>query len=119
MIAVGGGGIVRDMIQRAHNMGLGINLMNGPEGASTDKATIMPEYAFEEAKGLIEKLYNKHPDIFVKDFDIKKLDKNIENARGEQRMATHINDLRTRISKDKVIPKKTYVKPKMFVKEYE
>ena len=119
MIAVGGGGIVRDMIQRAHNMGLGINLMNGPEGASTDKATIMPEYAFEGAKGLIEKLYNKHPDIFVKDFDIRKLDKNIEDARGEQRMATHINDLRTQISKDKVIPKKTYVKPKMFIKEYE
>ena len=54
MIAVGGGGVVRDMIQRAHNMKLGINLMDGPEGASTDKAAIMPEYAFKGAQGLIK-----------------------------------------------------------------
>ncbi len=81
MIAIGGGGIVRDMIQRAHNMHININLMNGPEGASTEKAAIMPEYAFSDAAGLIERIYKKHPDIFVKDFDIKNLQDIITKAK--------------------------------------
>lgn len=119
MIAIGGGGIVRDMIQRAHNMNLGINLMNGPEGASTEKAVIMSEYAFEGAKGLIEKLYQKHPDIFVENFDIKHLDQYVEEAKSEQQMAIHINELKSRVSQKNVDQKvkKTYVKPQMFIKD--
>ncbi len=85
MIAVGGGGIVRDMIQRAHNMGMNVNLMEGPEGASTDKAQTMPDYAFSGAKGLIERLYTNRPDIFISEFDINKLDKYVFIAQKEQR----------------------------------
>lgn len=115
MIAIGGGGVVRDMIQRAHNMGIGINLMNGPEGASTEKAAIMREYAFDGANGLIEKLYHKHPNIFVKNFDIEKLDEYVECARNEQQIATRINDLKGQISKDNT--KKVDIKTKSFANE--
>ena len=103
MIAVGGGGIVRDMIQRAHNMNLGINLMDGPEGASTEKAQIMPDYAFSGAKGLIEKLYAKHPDVFVKGFDIRHLDEYVTKAQQEQRRILHIRELKQRITQDKAL----------------
>ena len=101
MIAVGGGGVVRDMIQRAHNMNLGINLMNGPEGASTDKAEIMPEYAFNGAKGLVERLYDKHPDVFAKDFDISKVDEYVETARRQQRSMSNIDRLREKMGINK------------------
>ena len=37
MIALGGGLVVSDMIQRAHNLGIDMHLMDGPYGASTDK----------------------------------------------------------------------------------
>ncbi|MCI5544495.1 MAG: hypothetical protein MR368_03365 [Azospirillum sp.] len=119
MIAIGGGGIVRDMIQRAHNMNLGINLMNGPEGASTEKATIMQEYAFEGAKGLIKKLYKRHPDIFVENFDIKHLNQYVEKAKNEQQMAVHINELKSQVSQKNIDQKvkKTYIKPQMFIKD--
>jgi len=103
MIAVGGGGIVRDMIQRAHNMNLGINLMNGPEGASTEKAQIMPDYAFSGAKGLIEKLYSKHPDIFAKGFDISLLDEYVTQAQREQRRCLQIGELKQRIFQNKTL----------------
>ncbi len=97
MIAVGGGGVVRDMIQRAHNMNLGINLMNGPEGASTDKAAFMPEYSFEGAKGLVERLYAKRPDIFVPEFDISKVDEYVLTARKQQRSSLNIQELKDKM----------------------
>ena len=100
MIAVGGGGIVRDMIQRAHNMNLGVNLMNGPEGASTEKAAIMPNYAFTGARGLIERLYGKHPDVFAKGFDINHLDEYIGQAQQEQRRSLRIGELKQRVSQN-------------------
>lgn len=97
MIAVGGGGVVRDMIQRAHNMKLGINLMDGPEGASTDKAAFMPEYSFKGAKGLLERLYNQHPDIFVSDFDMTKADEYISTARKQQRASLGIREMKNKM----------------------
>lgn len=97
MIAVGGGGVVRDMIQRAHNMNLGINLMNGPEGASTDKAAFMPEYSFEGAKGLVERLYAKRPDIFMPEFDISKVDEYVLTARKQQRSSLNIQELKDKM----------------------
>lgn len=97
MIAVGGGGVVRDMIQRAHNMKLGINLMDGPEGASTDKAAIMPEYAFKGAQGLIKKLYAGHPEIFNRDFDPAQVDEYVSSARRQQRSLANIGQLKQRM----------------------
>lgn len=97
MIAVGGGGVVRDMIQRAHNMRLGISLMDGPEGASTDKAAFMPEYSFKGAKGLIERLYAGHPDIFVPEFNIAKADEYVETAQKQQRTALNIKELKNKM----------------------
>jgi len=81
VIAIGGGSIVRDMIQRSYNLNIGLHLMNGPEGASTDKAQVMPEYAFEKATGLILQLYEKHPEIFNPDFKVEELNKYIIAAR--------------------------------------
>lgn len=111
MIAVGGGGVVRDMIQRAHNMNLGINLMNGPEGASTDKAEIMPEYAFNGAKGLVERLYDKHPDVFAKDFDISKVDEYVETARRQQRSMSNIDRLREKMGINKTAERSCQLQP--------
>ncbi|MFI3242177.1 MAG: hypothetical protein R3Y43_06385 [Alphaproteobacteria bacterium] len=85
MIAIGGGAIVRDMIQRAHNMKFEPNLMQGPQGASTAKAKIFPKYAFEGARGLIERLYKRNPDIFKKDFNIDNLDEIILSSQHQQR----------------------------------
>ena len=90
MIAVGGGGIVRDMIQRAHNMHLGINLMNGPEGASTEKSEIMPEYAFVGAEGMIKRLYDSHPDIFIENFNINDLHKYAVQANNQQQRRIYL-----------------------------
>lgn len=72
MIAVGGGGVVRDMIQRAHNMKLGISLMDGPEGASTDKAAIMPEYAFKGARGWSKNCMPRNPGSLSRTSRLKK-----------------------------------------------
>ena len=83
VIAVGGGSIVRDMIQRAYNLHIGINLMDGPAGASTDKAEAMPEHSFKTAKGLIERLYKSHPEIFVEKFKPENVNKYIAKLKGE------------------------------------
>ena len=83
VIAVGGGSVVRDMIQRAYNLHIGINLMDGPSGASTDKAEAMPEHSFKDAKELVERLYQKRPDIFVEGFNIEKVDEYIAQIKGQ------------------------------------
>ncbi len=73
VIAIGGGGVVRDVIQQAYNMNLNLNLMDGPAGASTDEAQTMPDNSFKMAEELIKRIYERHPDIFVPGFDIKKI----------------------------------------------
>lgn len=82
VIAVGGGPVVRDMIQRAHNMGLGLHLMDGPEGASSEKSHTLRSngYSFKGAAGLLEHLHAKRPDLFRADFDIKKAQAYVEEA---------------------------------------
>lgn len=75
VITIGGGGVVRDMIQRAYNLNMNLSLMDGPAGASTDEAKTMPECCFKTAEQLIEKIYARHPDIFIPGFDIEKLSK--------------------------------------------
>ena len=73
VIAIGGGGVVRDMIQRAYNMDMNLNLMDGPAGAYTDEAPTMPDNCFKKAEELIKRIYVHHPDIFVPGFDINKI----------------------------------------------
>ena len=99
VIAIGGGGVVRDMIQRAYNMNMNLNLMEGPAGASTDEAETMPECKFKGSEDLIKNIYGHHPDVFVPGFDIKKLPQYlsvIENERANDSKSM-LNALQSRI----------------------
>lgn len=90
MIAIGGGSIVGDMITRAHNMGLSLNIMQGVEGASNDKSNCYHgnNYSFEDAKELIYKLIKENSSLMKKDLTPKKIDKliNEANIREENRL---------------------------------
>ena len=88
IIAIGGATLVRDIIQRGHNFGIGLNLMDGPEGASTERIKFFEgnNYSFKGTKGLIKRLHKKHPEIFIKDFDLSKLDEYIEQVNNQQKL---------------------------------
>ena len=83
LIAMGGGAIVSDMIQRSHNNAIPMHLMDGPEGASTDKAHSFEgnDYAFASPQELIRRLYERYPEAFGPDFDLDKLDEIVARAR--------------------------------------
>lgn len=85
LIAVGGGAIVRDMIQKGHNLGINMHLMDGPEGASTDKSHSLRKnnYGFKTIKELVEDLYMKRPELFRNDFSLDKLDDELTRASRE------------------------------------
>jgi hypothetical protein len=91
MIAIGGGSIVSDMIQRAHNLGVDMHLMDGPEGASTDKSKALRgnDYSFVTPEDLIRRLYSRNPELFLPDFTLEKLDEYLARAR-EQVGSTEI-----------------------------
>ena len=76
MIAIGGGSVVNDMIQRAHNLGVNMHLMNGPYGASTNKSKSMAgnDYSFNNIEELLRRLYNQNPNYFSKDFSLEKIE---------------------------------------------
>ena len=82
LIAIGGGAIVSDMIQRGHNLRANMLLMDGPEGASTKKSDSLKgnDYSFKTIKELLTKLYEKNPALFDKDFSLDKIDDYIEYA---------------------------------------
>ena len=85
MIALGGGDIVKNMIQRAHNLGVNLHLMNGPKGASTSKshALIGHGYSFETPQELIKSLYRRNPQLFLPDFSLEQLDAIVTEAEKE------------------------------------
>lgn len=85
MIAIGGGAIVSDMIQRSHNMGVDMHLMDGPFGASTDKSKSLSgnDYSFDSPEKLLQKLYERNPEIFVPGFSLDKVEEYVEQARKE------------------------------------
>nr|MCR5146230.1 hypothetical protein [Clostridia bacterium] len=82
MIAVGGGGVVNDMIQRAHNLGVDMHLMNGPYGASTKKSKSLAgnDYSFKTIQELLQRLYERNPNLFVKDFSLEDIETYIQQA---------------------------------------
>lgn len=82
MIAIGGGGVVNDMIQRGHNLGVNMHLMKGPYGASTNKSISLAgnDYSFVEISDLLERLYKVDPQIFMEGFDLDMIDQYIANA---------------------------------------
>ena len=65
ILFIGGGTFVRDAILVARDTHASFALMNGPEGASTDKAVmIAPQRQFTDADGLIAHLQVAHPQWF-------------------------------------------------------
>jgi adenosine deaminase len=85
MIAIGGGPVVSDMIQRAHNLGVDMHLMDGPYGASTDKSKSLKgnDYSFSTIPQLLQRLYEKNPQLFNKDFSLDKVETYIAQAQQE------------------------------------
>jgi len=83
MIAVGGGGVVNDMIQRAHNIGVDMHLMDGPSGASTNKSKSLSGngYSFKTGEELLTRLYERNRDLFCDSFSLENIEEYIEQAR--------------------------------------
>lgn len=81
VIAIGGGPIVSDMIQRAHNMGMNLNIMSSVEGASGEKSVSLEgnDYSFEDAKQLVMKLLKDNKDLIKKDITIEKVEEMIND----------------------------------------
>ena len=60
VIAIGGGSFTREMITCADNYGVPVLLMAGPPGASTDKASVMPQVtAFRNANELLQAIISR------------------------------------------------------------
>ena len=85
MIAVGGGGVVNDMIQRGYNLDVNMQLMDGPYGASTNKSRSLAgnDYSFKTASDLLRRLYTQNPNLFGKDFSLDDMETYIQRARQE------------------------------------
>ena len=85
MIALGGGAIVSDMIQRAYNLDVEMHLMDGPQGASTDKCKSLRgnDYSFKSPEELVRRIYDKHPNIFIPEFSLDKIYEYVQQAKGE------------------------------------
>jgi len=65
ILFIGGGTFVRDAILVARDTHTSFGLMNGPEGASTDKAVMMhSNRQFVDADGMIAHLQASHPEWF-------------------------------------------------------
>ncbi|MBR4004033.1 MAG: hypothetical protein IKI95_08350 [Clostridia bacterium] len=65
LVAIAGGSIVSDIIQRSHNMGLNMKIMSNVEGASGEKAESLygNDYGFLDARELVEGLIESNPEI--------------------------------------------------------
>ena len=75
VIAIGGGAVTSDMIQRTHNMGIDMSIMAGIEGASGSKAEHLAGngYEFHDIRTLLANLLKEHrhvlrEDIFTEEF---------------------------------------------------
>ncbi len=80
VIAIGGGPIVSDMIQRGHNMGLNMHIMSGITGASGEKAISLAGngYKFSNAYELAKKMINENPGMIREDLTEEKLQEIIQ-----------------------------------------
>lgn len=67
MVVIGGGGFTREIIKCASDYGVPLLLMDGPPGASTDKAKIMQVASFRNADELLRGLRTLFPDISTVD----------------------------------------------------
>ena len=85
MIAVGGGGVVNDMIQRGYNLDVDMQLMDCPYGASTNKSRSLSgnDYSFKTAEDLIRRLYAKNPAMFADGFSIDDISNLVHRAERE------------------------------------
>lgn len=86
VIAIGGGAVVSNMIQRAHNFGdIDLHLMDGPYGASTECSRSLKGngYSFETIADLLQRLYAKNPNIFEKEFSLDRIEEYIMQAKLE------------------------------------
>lgn len=82
-IFIGGGMVVNDQIQDAMNHNLSYHLMDGPEGAASNKALFDKNNSFQDAKGLIQSLYAAKPALFRKDFDPREIQKMYQQERSK------------------------------------
>lgn len=81
MLAVGGGPIVSDMIQRAHNNGLNMHLMKNIEGASSEKseALVGNDYGFDSIMDLINRIKKQIPEAIKQELNDEQIEKIIRS----------------------------------------
>ena len=65
VVAGGGAAFTRDIVLNAKHADLPVFLLTCAEGASLDKAKVMPEAAVDDARALAEALYARRPDLFL------------------------------------------------------
>ncbi len=85
MIALGGGSIVSNMIQRGFNISTKMLLMDGPKGASTEKSRTLRGNCptFKTASEMITQLYEEKPELFRSDFSLDQLPALVAKAESE------------------------------------
>ena len=81
IVAIAGGSIVSDIIQRAHNAGMNIAVMEGVEGASGEKAEFLAGNGYEFATGaeLVMTIKKQNPEL-IQDIPEKELHEMYEEA---------------------------------------
>ena len=82
VVAIGGGPIVSDIVQRTHNLGIDLCLMEGVEGASGEKAVSLKgnDYSFKGAKDLVMMMLHNAKGVIKQGITEKKIDQMIEQA---------------------------------------
>ena len=85
VIAMGGGIITADLIQKAYNIGLDLHLMDGPYGASSDESVALfgNDVSFTTVAELVVRLYKSHPELFAEGILIENLMTYIEQSQEE------------------------------------
>lgn len=76
VVAICGGPIVSDIIQRSHNLGLNLEIMSGVEGASGEKSKALAGngYSFADAAELVEHLLRDNKSVLRPDLSKDKVD---------------------------------------------
>jgi hypothetical protein len=64
VVAAGGAAFTRDVVLNASHAGLPVFLLECAEGASRDKAAVMPKQAVADARALAQALYRERPELF-------------------------------------------------------
>lgn len=83
LVAIGGGAIVSDIIQRSHNMGLNMKIMDNVEGASGEKSNSLKGngYSFNNIVELVGSMVKENSDLLKEGLTKDDLYRYVEEAK--------------------------------------